>query len=1014
MKVLVHHYEENTEAYRFNYQLYAAGIIVESRHFPDRISCVENAYDLLKYLQASRTPLEEVYLAKHKQDWVVNVSDKYQLRLVHPANCNDSKEAEKIVEHLLQSLDEQIELVDVSPNERDQYITTTDILFSTPENTSAPRQTTGAEIQLIEDTSSDKAPPEKQARFIPFSEKEGENTKFFFHFTDQSGQALLFSKDYTSEEELDLVINQIYQNAVEQDRYEISKNEEGSFFQIKNEAGVVLARSRTFEDEKERTRFIFWLRIHFKGKIPTEQKGRRGGLAINPANILIPKFGGGVTPMDGPCGKVFKPMEPLTAVDLSLFWGRDRELKEIYDLILGTNLLLLYGAAKSGKSSLVRCGLPNYNKQTEWHGIIVERRENINENFTHQLQRESKKLELPTKDHSDSTTLEVLKELQDQSEKPIFLIFDHLEELFTDNPNPEEKKEFFALLQDIVQSDDHLKAILIIDETYLAHLTNYETVVPNLFEHRYRLEKMSARGISSGLVDCLDMLNNMNTVKVPDPKETTQVIMDRMSNGRDQIEVGCMQIYLNELQQEACRRKKNGEVLIDKKLIDSCDPPEKLISAYLDKQRAEIKEQKAETPEELADVQQKLQELEKVQKQCNCSSPATPLASPGWVSWAGLGLLLLLLILFIFFWPQAGMTNPELNEQPTSCAQCDQYLEKFGAEAPFGAFAQQQLASNNCQEWADCQIALEEKSCETYIKYLEKYRYNGSCSEDFLNAIIKSCLLPANTEVVGNCKLLTEILPNSQIPADMLCLIYEEYIAAFGADNSCAQVLAGLREDLNCVKPTEAAPSTLSCTELRLKSRNGGTLSRSEQSAFEKCACDEAMAKGDCSSYELYLKNYGNDGRCSGEIRTALRELQQLDCPLPMGDICFLTATKEPVPWASAHTQCPQGYKLICESQVRYLLQKFYNNNLSNSYSFMVRKIEAADLDIPAAGFWTATESSDSEAYAIEKDLVNKTIELPQGISKSETRPCLCIAPGPKFKDSPISELQCLSKSLSN
>lgn len=904
MKVLVHYYEENTEAYRFNYQLYTDGIIAESRHYPDRISCVENAYDLLKYLKASRTPLKEVYLARHKQDWVINVSDKYQLRLVQPSHCNDAEEAEKIVEHILQALDEQIELIDVPKNDRDQYISTTERSFSMPEPTPEEEKSTAPEIQLIEDD--------------------------------------------------------------------------------------------------------------FKGKLPPERKGRRGGLAINPANILIPKFGGGVTPTDGPCGKVFKPMEPLTVVDLSLFWGRDRELKEIYELILGTNLLLLYGASKSGKSSLVRCGLPNYHKQTEWHGIIVERREDINKNFAQELQRESKKLALPLENDNNRTTLEVLKALQSQSEKPIFLIFDHLEELFTDNPSPEEKKEFFALLQDIVQSDDHIKAILIIDETYLAHLTNYETVVPNLFEHRYRLEKMSARGISSGLVDCLDMLNNMNTVKVPDPKVTTEAIMERMSDGRDQIEVGCMQIYLNELQQEACKRKNNGEVLIDKKLIDSSDPPEKMISAYLNKQRTEIKEQKAETPEEQADAQQRLQELKKVEEQCNCSTPPTPLASPSWVSWAGLGLLLLLLMLFIFFWPQAGMTTPELNEQPTGCAQCEQYLIEFGAEAPFGAFAQQQLASNNCQEWADCQIAQEANSCETYIKYLEKYRHNGSCSEDFLNAIIKSCLLPANTNVVGNCKLLTEILPNSEIPADMLCLIYEAYITAFGADHSCAQLLAGLREDLRCVQPTEASTSNLSCTELRTKSRRGGTLSTAERSALEACACEEALAKGDCNSFELYLKNYGNDGRCSGEVRTALQELQKLDCPLPMGDICFLTATKEPVPWASAHTQCPQGYKLICESQVRYLLQKFYNNNLSNSYSFMVGKLEAANLDIPTAGFWTATESSDSEAYAIEKDVANKTINLPQGISKLESRPCLCIAPGPKFKDSPISDLQCLSKSLSN
>ena len=133
-----------------------------------------------------------------------------------------------------------------------------------------------------------------------------------------------------------------------------------------------------------------------------------------------------------------------------------------------------------------------------------------------------------------------------------------------------------------------------------------------------------------------------------------------------------------------------------------------------------------------------------------------------------------------------------------------------------------------------------------------------------------------------------------------------------------------------------------------------------------------------------------------------------------MGDICFLTATEQPVSWDNAHTQCPQGYRLICESQVRYLLEKFYKNDLRKSYSYMVGKIESSSLDFSAQGFWTATEFSDSEAYAIEKDVSKKSIKGPVGISKSETRPCLCIAPGPKFQESPISDLQCLSKSLSN
>lgn len=1012
MKVLVHHYEENTEANRYNYQLFTEGVIVESRHFPDRISCVENAYGTLMHLRNNHGAPSEMYLSKYKQDWVVNVSDQYQLRLVYPAHCKDSEEASLIVNRLLSAIHDELELIDVAPEERPQYTfpAGTPASPETQENNVPPLPEN--DIQPIDKVPAENPPAEDQIGFSLFTEAHEGEEQFLFHFKDQTGDPLLLSEAYPSATARDAAIAKIYQSAIEKENYKIHSGEDTSFFELKQEEQITLARSRPFTDEKEMMRSIFWLRIYFKGKLPERQKKGAGGLMINPASILNPKFSSGITPEDGPCGKIFKPMEPLTAGDFSLFWGRDRELKEIYQLILGTNLLLLYGAPRSGKSSMVRCGLPNYHRQTEWHGIVVERRGDINKNFQEQLQRERKRFEIPAAENN-GTPLEQLEELHLQSEKPIFLVFDDLEELFTEDPSPEEKEAFFAFLQEIVQSNGTIKAILIIDEAYLAHLTNYETMVPNLFEHRYRLEKMTSRGISSGLVDCLDMLNNINAVQVPDPKEATEAIMERMSNGKDQIEVACMQIYLHELQQEACKKKQNGQVLIDKKLIDSSAPPEELIETYLDGKRAEIKQQKAESPEAQADIQQQLQELDDVQNRCNCNPPATPMAYPAWVSWAGWGLLLLLLILF--FWPRpAQLETTALNEQPEGCAQCALYLSEFGATAPFADYAQQQLASGGCQEWADCQIAQEAQSCEIYIKYLEKYRNNGSCSEDFLNAIIKECLLPANTEVVNNCKLLTEILPQSKLPENMLCLIYEEYIAAFGADNSCAQVLADLRTDLACVVPTEMSNTTLSCTELRARARNKGQLNAAEKEALEACACEDAFVKADCNTYEAYLKRYGNDGRCSDDIRTALQELRKLNCPLPMGDICFLTATNEPVPWANAHTQCPQGYKLICESQVRYLLEKFYKNDLRNSYSYMVGKIEANHLDFNANGFWTATEFSDSEAYALEKDAANKTIKLPQGISKSATRPCLCIAPGPKFQESPISDLQCLSKSLSN
>lgn len=1020
MKVLVYHGEHTPKGGNFYFEIRTANVAVQSTEFADRTSCVERAYEVLTYIKRNAAPKNEMYLSKRDDIWVLNISNKYQLALVQPETCKDSEDAQRIVNQISQGVNGNLELIDIqSPEDVLPYAQTETETTTGAESPPLPAEPDDllplTDPPGIDDYHPDITPASDRAGFHTFSEIINGEEQFFFHFNDSSGTPLLFSEAYRSAAGRDRGMASVKIHGTEEEQYDF--NEEGEEFRFrliaKNQQEI--ARSRFFDDRAEMLRYLFWLRTYLNDD-QAEKKDSRGTI-LNPGNIMIPRFSSGAIPQTGPCGPIFKPLEPLTAADISIFWGRDKELKEVYKMIMGTNLLLLYGAARSGKSSLVRCGLPNQYKSSEWHGVIVERHGDINKNFRQRLHREWKKLVPKETAVPSSEPMEIIRSLQEYQPQTTYLIFDDLEELFTDEPKPEEQEEFFNHLYQITQSDGRIKAILIIDETYLAHLTNYESVVPNLFEHRYRLERMSMRGISTGLVDCLEMLNNMSPMQVPDPKETTESIMERMSQGKDHIEVACMQIYMNELQQKACADKKNGEVLFDKALVEKSPPPEEMIESYLNDRRASLQNEPPEDPESL---QHQLKELDEVQARCQCApapavvpvAAAAPTVYPSWVSWTGWVLLLLLLLLF--FWPKPAMTDVNITSRPESCAACEQYLSEFGEAATYGAYAKAQLTSLPCQEWADCRIARETESCGTYIKYLEKYRNTGSCSEDFLNEIIKSCLLPANTDVIGNCKLLTEILPVSDLPTDMLCLIYDEYIEAFGADNSCTALLREQRDSLRCTIPEAASTVVSSCAALRAKAATAGGLSSRELASLEQCACDEAFGKADCDTYEYYLKTYGNNGRCADDIQRALAQLRKLNCPLPMGDVCYLTATKEPVTWANAHTQCPQGYKLICANQVRYLLKTFYGNDLKKSYAYMIRKIEDTSISIDTKGFWTATEYSDTEAYAIEKDATGKAIKTPEGVDKSESRPCLCISPGPKFQNSPIRELQCLSKSLSN
>ena len=47
----------------------------------------------------------------------------------------------------------------------------------------------------------------------------------------------------------------------------------------------------------------------------------------------------------------FKFLDAYTAKDKDLFFGRDKEVKELYNKVLMTSLVLVYGKSGTGKSS---------------------------------------------------------------------------------------------------------------------------------------------------------------------------------------------------------------------------------------------------------------------------------------------------------------------------------------------------------------------------------------------------------------------------------------------------------------------------------------------------------------------------------------------------------------------------------------------------------------------------------------------------------------------------------------
>ncbi len=100
----------------------------------------------------------------------------------------------------------------------------------------------------------------------------------------------------------------------------------------------------------------------------------------------------------------FKFLDSYTKDDRDVFFGRDREIEEIYQKVYESKTLVLYGISGTGKTSLINCGLANKFEKTDWLPVTVRRGRNIMESLKSELEKVGKMLGSPFSDGSEKIT----------------------------------------------------------------------------------------------------------------------------------------------------------------------------------------------------------------------------------------------------------------------------------------------------------------------------------------------------------------------------------------------------------------------------------------------------------------------------------------------------------------------------------------------------------------------------------------------------------------------------------
>jgi WD40 repeat protein/energy-coupling factor transporter ATP-binding protein EcfA2 len=280
----------------------------------------------------------------------------------------------------------------------------------------------------------------------------------------------------------------------------------------------------------------------------------------------------------------FKFLDSYSKEDNDIFFGREREVDDLYSRIFQSKLLLIYGASGTGKSSLVNCGLANKFQDTDWLPVNVRRGLNINQSMLEALEKLA--LTLIRKKEKASFAQKVntsLKSVYLDYFKPMYFIFDQFEELFISGSR-EEWEEFIKAIKVLMDSDFPVKFIFIIRGEYLEYLSEFEDIIPDFFGNRIRIEKMTRKNA----IQCIDGPCRFARISVEE--NFAENLLTKLSPDKAEIELTYLQVFLDRVYKIAHTKMNGADIRFDNSLLEALGNVGDVLSQFLEEQISQVKD----------------------------------------------------------------------------------------------------------------------------------------------------------------------------------------------------------------------------------------------------------------------------------------------------------------------------------------------------------------------------------------------------------------------------------------
>ncbi len=207
----------------------------------------------------------------------------------------------------------------------------------------------------------------------------------------------------------------------------------------------------------------------------------------------------------------FPGPRPFTAAERKRFFGRAGETRDLVSLVIAHPLAVLHGPTGAGKTSLIHAGLVPELEAAGFEVLPVARiggllppgtdAARLRNVFTYSVLLHWARADEQDVDLLSGYTLTgYLKKLFDQSasKKPLAIVFDQVEDMFTTYPEQWQHREaFLRELAEVLQGDRGfglagrpLRVLLAIRDDRLGDLERHAHVVPDALRVRYSLDDL--------------------------------------------------------------------------------------------------------------------------------------------------------------------------------------------------------------------------------------------------------------------------------------------------------------------------------------------------------------------------------------------------------------------------------------------------------------------------------------------------------------------------------------------